>query len=131
MLEGVYFTVSYVPVIFIRSLRISIEIASVEGLILFVLGICNAFQKTIVTKLVERVYLDLSYIYLDWYNRKWPKYILVSSNYKYLCIQGIKSIQGSKPAEKLWYDLLKSIYVTVKMIRISCDHDLFSWVYKT
>ena len=43
----------------------------------------------------------------------------------------IKSIQGTKPAGKLWYDLLKSIFINVKMIRISSDHAIFSWVFNT
>ena len=47
MLEGVDFTVSYAPVSGIRSLHIIIEIAYVEGLVLFVLDISNAFQNII------------------------------------------------------------------------------------
>ena len=38
-------------------------------------------------------------------------------------------MQGTKPAGKFWYDLLKSIFITVKMIRSSSDHAVFSWVY--
>ena len=77
----------------------------------------------------ERVYLILPYLYLDWYKRKWPKHPLASINHKELCIQAIKSIQGTNPAGKIWYDSLKSIFVTVKMIRSSSDHAVFSWVY--
>ena len=43
----------------------------------------------------------------------------------------IKSIQNTKPAGKFWYNLLKSIFITVKMIRISSDHAVFEWLYKT
>ena len=42
MLEGVDFTVSYSPVAGIRSLCIITEIASAEGLVLFVLDVSNA-----------------------------------------------------------------------------------------
>ena len=70
MLEVVEFTVSYAPVDCIRSLHIIIEIASAEGLIIFVLDISNAFQNTILPKPTEIVYLSLPYLYLDWYNRK-------------------------------------------------------------
>ena len=31
----------------------------------------------------------------------------------------------------IWYDSLKSIFITVKMIIISCGHDVFSCTYKT
>ena len=34
-----------------------------------------------------------------------------------------------KTAGKFWYDLLKSIFVKVKLIRISYNHAVFSWVY--
>ena len=66
MLEVVDFTVSYEPVAGIRSLCITTEIASAEGLILFVLDIPNAFQNTILPNPAETVYLRLTYIYLDW-----------------------------------------------------------------
>ena len=46
VLEGVDFSVSYAPVAGIFSLHIIISIASAEGLILFVLDISNAFQKS-------------------------------------------------------------------------------------
>ena len=47
MLEGVDCTVSYSPVAGVHSLWISTEIASTEGLIIFVLDIFNDFQNTI------------------------------------------------------------------------------------
>ena len=49
MLEGFDFTVSYTPVAGILPLYITIAIASVEGLIIFVLDISNAFKNTILT----------------------------------------------------------------------------------
>ena len=70
MLEGVDFTVSYVPVASIRSLRIIIAIDPAEGIILFVLDISNAFQNTILPNPVERVYISLPYLYLDCYKIK-------------------------------------------------------------
>ena len=130
MLEGVEFTVSYAPVAGIRSLSIILSISSSECLILFELNISNAFQKTILPNPVERVYLILPYIYLYWYKIKRQKYTLASSSQRELCIQAINSIQGTKPAGKLWYDLLKSIFITVKIIRLSSDHAVLSWVLK-
>ena len=46
-MTSIEFTVSYAPVSGIRSLQITIEIASAESLIIFVLDIYNAFQDTI------------------------------------------------------------------------------------
>ena len=131
MIEGVDFTISYKPVAGIWTLCIIISIASAEGLIIFVLDISNAFQNTILPNPSEIVYLSLPYIYLDWYKIKRPKHPLALINQMELCIQSIKLIQGTQPAGKFWYDLLKLIFITVKMIRSSYDHDLFSWVYKT
>ena len=73
MIEGVDFTMSYAPVAVISSLRIIVEIYSVEGIILFVLDISNDFHNTISPKSAERVNLSLPYLYLDLYKRKWPK----------------------------------------------------------
>ena len=99
MLGGLDLTVSYAPVSDICSLRIIIAIASAEGLILFVLDISSAFQNTILPNPAEIVYISLPYIYSYWYKIKCPKHQLASRNRKELCIQAIKSIQGTKPAE--------------------------------
>ena len=96
----------------------------------FFLEISNAFQNTILTNTAERVYLSLPYLYLDWYKRKCTKHSLASINQKESRIHTIKSIQGKKPSGKLWYDLLKSIFIVIKMNRRSSEHAVFSWVYK-
>ena len=57
MLLGGDITVSCTPVAVIRSLHIIIFIDSAEGLIIFVLGISNAFQNTILSNPEERAYL--------------------------------------------------------------------------
>ena len=69
MLEGVDFTLSYARVDGIRSLHIIIAIDSAEGLIIFVLEIANAFHNTILHNPAERIYLTLTHLYLDWYNK--------------------------------------------------------------
>ena len=38
-------------------------------------------------------------------------------------------INSGKICWKFWYDLLKYIFITVKMIISSSGHDLFSWIY--
>ena len=52
-------------------------------------------------------------------------------NSKELCIQSIKSVQVTKPAGKIWYDLLKYIFLAVEIIRSCSDHVVFTWTYKT
>ena len=94
----------------------------------FLLEILNAFQNTILPNPEEIVFLSLTYIQLEWSKRKSPKHPLASRYQKELCIKAIKSIQGKKPSGKFWYELLKSIFVTVKVIRSSSDHDLFSLI---
>ena len=129
MLEIFDFTVSYVPVVGILPHCIIVSIASAEGLINFVLDIYNSFQNNILPNTTETVYLSLPHIYMEWYKRKWPTHPLSSINHKELFIQAIKSIQWVKSAGKLWYELLKPIFITVKNIRSSSDHSVFSWVY--
>ena len=97
----------------ILYLFIIIDISSTEVLILFLLDISNAFQNTILPNPAERVCIILPYLFMDWYNIKCPKHPLASINQKGLYIQSIKSIQETKPAEKYWYDLLKSILITL------------------
>ena len=63
MLENFDIAVSYAPVNAICSLRIIIEIASVEGLIIFVLDIYNSFQKNMLPNNAEIFYLSLPYPY--------------------------------------------------------------------
>ena len=66
----------------IRSLRIITAIESEEVLIIFVLDISNALKNTILPNPAERVYISLTYLYLDWYKRKLPKHPLASINQK-------------------------------------------------
>ena len=47
------------------------------------------------------------YIYLEWYKCKCTKHPLSSRDQRELRIQEIKPIQGTKPAGKFWYDLMK------------------------
>ena len=114
----------------IRSLCIIIAIDSASGLIIFVLDIYNAFHNTILPNPSKIVYLSLPYLYLERYKIKWPKHSLASGNHNKLCMQAINSIQGTKLAGKFWYDFLKPIFITVKIIKSSSDHAVFSWVYK-
>ena len=91
----------------ILSLQIIAEIAFAESLIIFVLDISNALQNTIIPNPAERVYISLPHIYLEWFKIKFPKHPLASINQKGICIQEIKSIKGTKPSGKFWYDLLE------------------------
>ena len=129
MLEVFHSTLSYAPVVGIHSLRIIVAITYEEGIIIFVLDISNAFQNFILPHPAEIVYLRLPYLYLDCYKREYPKHTLASRNQKELCTQKIKSIQGTKPAGEFWYELLKSIFITVKMIKRSSEHAVLSCVY--
>ena len=76
-------------------------------------------------------YLSLPHTYLEWFKIKRPKHPLASRNSKELWIQAIKIIQGKKPAGEFFYDLLKYVIITFKIIRISSDHAVFSRTYKT
>ena len=129
MIGGFDFTVSNAPVAGIFSLCIIIVITSAEDLIIFVLDISNVFQNIILPHPIEIVYPSLPHIYLDWCKRKWPKHPFASRNKKEPCIKSINSIQ-SKNFWKFCYELLKPIFITVKMIISSSDHAVFSWVYK-
>ena len=70
---------------------------------------------------------------MERFNRKWGKniYILSTHNPKELCIQAIKSTQGTEPEGKFLYDLFKYIFNTVEMISSSYDHYVFTWNYQT
>ena len=108
MHEGVYFTVSYPPVAVIRSFFIIISIASSE----------DHFWLTL-----QKDSIQVYHIYIWNDTKKNSKYPLTSKYQKELRIQAIKSIQGTKPARTCWYELIKSIFVIVKMIIIYYDHE--------
>ena len=56
------------------------------------------------------------------------KYPLDSIDKMKLYIKAIKSTQGRKSAGEFWYDLLKSILITVKTIRSSSNYAVFSCI---
>ena len=106
MLEGFIFTVSYAPVTGTRPLCIIIPISSLEGIITFVLDISNTLRIPFYPTLQKESILAY-HIYICIDTKKSPKHPFASINQKELCIKTIKSIQGTKPAGKFWYDLLK------------------------
>ena len=56
---------------------------------------------------------------MEWLKITYPKNPVALINKKDLCIKSIKSIQGTEPDGKFWYDSLKSILIAVKIIRSS------------
>ena len=94
----------------------------------FCLGIYNAFQNTILPNPAERVYLSLPHISVM-VQKKMKKHPLASINHKELRIKTKKN-QETKPSGKLWYDLLKSIFITVKIIRSYYNNTVFSCLNK-
>ena len=41
----------------------------------------------------------------------------------------MKTLQGTKDAGKLWYDLIRLVLEYLKMIRSTSDHGVFTWNY--
>ena len=129
IIVGVNFTVSYAPVggIFISYNHHCHCIC--RRINYFLLDISNAFQNISIPNPEEMLYLSLPHLYLEWFKIKWSKHPLASRNKNEIWIQAIKSIQGTKPSVKLWFDLLKEILVIVKIIRSSSYHAVFPWFY--
>ena len=125
--EHIDFTDSYSPVASIDSLRLLLNLAASEGLLISIMDISNAFQNSIIFDATERVYLSLPPLYLDWFRQQWPDYDLPSLNMKDLVIQCLKCIQGTRDAGQRWYKLLAGCLLALKMIRCSCDHGIFLW----
>ena len=101
----------------------TIDIASADSLIIFVLDIYNAFQNIILLNTEERVYISLPHLYLEWFKIKCPKIHWH---------QEIKKNSALNPSNvKLCYDLLKYIFIKAKMIKFSSDHAIFSFICKT
>ncbi len=80
--EHIDFTDSYSPVASIDSLRLLLNLAASEGLLISIMDISNAFQNSIIFDATERVYLSLPPLYLDWFRQQWPNYDLPSLNVK-------------------------------------------------
>ena len=125
--EHIDFQDSYSPVASIDGIRMLLNLAASEQLLLSIMDISNAFQNSIIFDASERVYLSLPPLYLDWFRHQWPDYNLPSLNIKELVIQCLKCIQGTKDAGHRWYKLLAGCLLALKMIRCSCDHGIFIW----
>jgi hypothetical protein len=116
---------SYSPVASIDSLRLLLNLAASENLLISILDISNAFQNSIVFDATERVYLSLPPLYLEWFPQQWPDYNLPFLNIKELILQCLKCIQGTKDAGQCWYKLLMGCLLGLKMVHSSCDHGVF------
>jgi hypothetical protein len=125
--EHIDFQDSYSPVASIDGIRMLLNLAASEQLLLSIMDISNAFQNSIIFDASEHVYLSLPPLYLDWFRHQWPDYNLPSLNIKELVIQCLKCIQGTKDAGHRWYKLLAGCLLALKMIRCSCDHGIFIW----
>jgi hypothetical protein len=125
--ESIDFTDSYSPVASIDSIRLLLNLAASQGLLVSILDISNAFQNSIIFDPSERVYMSLPPLYLDWFLQQWPDFNLPSANVKDLVLQCLKSIQGTRDAGQRWYKLLAGILLALKLIRCSCDHGVFTW----
>ena len=99
MIGLVDFIVSYPQIGGMRFFCINF-ITYAEGLIIFDLDIFNSLQNNILTNPEERAYLSLPHLHLKLFKIKCPKHPLPSINKNELCIQEIKSIQGTKPDGK-------------------------------
>jgi len=125
--ENIDFQDSYSPVASIDSLRLLLNLAATENLLISILDISNAFQNSIIFDATERVYLSLPPLYLEWFRQHWPDYDLPSITTKDLVLQCLKCIQGTRDAGQRWYKLLMGCLLGLKMVRCSCDHGVFIW----
>ena len=128
--KGIDFTESYCPVASHMRIRIVIFFAADNKWIGFIIDIGNAFQTNFISNVNHRHYTSLPFLFLDWYARKWPKYPNCKMESSDLVIQTQKTIQGTKDADKLWYDLIHLVFEDLDMIRSTCDHGVFTWTYE-
>jgi hypothetical protein len=68
--QTVDFINSYSPVASIDSLRILLNLAASEGLLISIFDISNAFQN--IFDPTEHVFISLPPLYLDWFRQTWP-----------------------------------------------------------
>eukprot|EP00957_Ditylum_brightwellii_P122851 9367822-Ditylum_brightwellii.AAC.1 len=65
---------------------------------LFPLDVTNAFQTKIESNPSERVHISIPPLYLEYFFTKQPGHPLKGTPTDKLCIQALRSIQGSKDA---------------------------------
>eukprot|EP00957_Ditylum_brightwellii_P010900 826083-Ditylum_brightwellii.AAC.2 len=116
-IQGIDFDVSYSPTSAFDNIRMVIAIAAAENMIIYSLDVSNAFQTNIKEKPYERVYISILPFYLEYFFGKWPNHPLLRTPVNELCLQGLKSIQGTKPEGHKWNIMLSCILVNdLKMI---------------
>ena len=133
MLERVDLTVLYAPVAGICSICIITSISSVEVLITpryCCLGHLQWLLEYYFTRPCRTSWYQLATSIYGLVKNKTSKTSIRLKKSERIMHQAIKSIQGTKPDEKFWYELLKSIFINVKIIRSSSNHYVFSCVYK-
>jgi hypothetical protein len=127
--EYIDFTDSYSPVASIESIRVLLNLAASNGLLVSILDISNAFQNSIIFDDSEHVYMSLPPLYLEWFKHQWPDFTLPSMNPKELVLQCLKTIQGTRDAGRRWYILLSGCLIQLKFVRSSTDHGVFTWFF--
>lgn len=128
MVEGVDFSISYAPCASVQSIYLQMAIAADLNLTTLVLDISNAFQSAVIFTEEERTYMTLPAFYHEWFKNKWPNHPLSKAKLSELIIQCLKSIQGTKQAGRLWWDLLKSILINkLEMTEGNPDKGTFVW----
>ena len=127
MMDGVNFQESYAPVDHLESLHMILCLAASQCLTCHVLDISNTFQNPIIFDPSERVYITLPPWYLEFFQRKWPKFKLPSNQAKDLVFQCLHSIQGTKHAGLQWYQLLSGKFHILGMLHSTSNHGVFIW----
>ena len=78
----------------------------------------------------NKEYISVYHIYIWFGTREMAKTSISLNKLEGIMNSGNKVNTGNKPDRKFWYDLLESIFITLKMIRSSSDNVVLSWVYK-
>ena len=109
-IEGIDFEASYSPTSFWENIRFLLAIAAAQRMKIFTIDVSNAFQTNIEEQQKDCIWLSIPPFYLEWFSARYPDHPLRGTPANQLCLQNIRTFQGTKDAGRKWYRLLNCIF---------------------
>ena len=119
--KGVDFPESYCPVGSPTTLKVVLVITAVLRNILAICDVKNAFQTSIAPR-EYRIWVSVPVLYLQWLEETESVTFERDKEYSRQCFNGN---QGTKPASKIWYDILSKVLKDYGFQPCSVDQALF------
>ena len=90
----------------------------------FAIDIDNAYQTNL-QELLNRVYIKVPPLYIEWFKDCYPNYYLPSAKTVYV-LQAVHCIQGTRSAGNEWFEFSSKIFKKIGMIQNAADNTVLT-----